>query len=458
MNRFLPPARVIDLKSDDYPSALLELLAFCSDSLGKGVSGEEILQDLLRRERAIPARLDNSVALPHLRLPLKKKYVFAVGRRPGGLVGSPGDEDKKVTIVFLFLASDKEETYHTVLATLARALEEKDVVARLNAATTQREFRKGIAAVFKGVATRTAPFATRFNQLMLREAAKIARGAKCSSLMLFMDAFAGVVRPEHPVPGGLKTIIVTQRGYEQSLEGFTPTPAGQPDIITVRAFSDRRLVQLRSALLVGLMRGIFLPNERVCCLGGLLGSDKFDIVLVVDLATEFPRVLSSRGNDLLPAGVKAEVFERALGIATELAVEGREGRPVGCILVIGNRDKINQFVKPLILNPFYGYSEEYRNILNPFMDETVKELSSIDGAFIINGDGVIESAGSMLTAREQATDLFPGGLGTRHAAAGAISVAADCITIVVSSSTGQVTLFRHGEPLTLLESPANRRL
>ena len=50
---------------------------------------------------------------------------------------------------------------------------------------------------------------------------------------------------------------------------------------------------------------------------------------------------------------------------------------------------------PLILNPFYGYKDEDRNILNPFMDETVKELSSIDGAFIIRGDGVLVFAGSI---------------------------------------------------------------
>ena len=35
--------------------------------------------------------------------------------------------------------------------------------------------------------------------------------------------------------------------------------------------------------------------------------------------------------------------------------------------------------KQLILNPFHGYAEEDRNILNPFMDETIKELALIDG-------------------------------------------------------------------------------
>jgi DNA integrity scanning protein DisA with diadenylate cyclase activity len=42
-------------------------------------------------------------------------------------------------------------------------------------------------------------------------------------------------------------------------------------------------------------------------------------------------------------------------------------------------------------------------------------------------------------------------LGSRHAAAAAISVTTNCISIVVSSSTGQVTLFRRGVMLPLTE-------
>ena len=49
------------------------------------------------------------------------------------------------------------------------------------------------------------------------------------------------------------------------------------------------------------------------------------------------------------------------------------------------------------------------------------------------------------------THSLPSGLGSRHAAAAAISVAADCIAIVVSSSSGQVTLFRRGVMIPLTE-------
>ena len=123
---------------------------------------------------------------------------------------------------------------------------------------------------------------------------------------------------------------------------------------------------------------------------------------------------------------------------------------MGCLFVVGDSHKVERTSKPLVLNPFYGYKEEDRNILNPFMDETIKEFSSIDGAFIIRGDGVVESAGSLIQAADS-DHALPGGLGSRHAAAAAISVAAECIAIVVSSSTGQVTLFRRGVMMPLTE-------
>lgn len=452
IDRFLTPRRIVDIQSRDFRSALLELLALCPEAATAGTTAPALLEKLLHRERTIPTHLDNSVALPHVRVPLgdKARFIFAVGRCPDGLPDSPDSEDKKVRILFLVLAADDEDNYHSVLFTLARTLEDKDILARLENAPTLREFRARAAAIFKGVASSARAYASRLNQLMLREAERIALAAKCHSLLLFSDTFTSAPPAPRRTPRGLEMILVTQRGYD-----LRAGETGVPDVIVVRAFSRRRLSQLRSALLVGLMRGIVKATDRVCCVGGIPGSNKLDILLVVDMALEFPRVLSSRGSDLLPQGVRPEVLERALGIATELAVEGREGKPVGCILVIGNRDQIKPHAKPLILNPFYGYAEEDRNILNPFMDETVKELSSIDGAFIINGDGVIESAGSMLTAHEEDHRApLPGGLGTRHAAAAAITRAADCVTIVVSSSTGQVTLFRKGEALILMDRSA----
>jgi DNA integrity scanning protein DisA with diadenylate cyclase activity len=284
----------------------------------------------------------------------------------------------------------------------------------------------------------------RVNRLMFREAERVAQGADCGAIVVFGDTFicgiqAGVLQSK------LKTILVTRTALETADDG-----RGFTETIQVRSFSNQRLAQLRSAMLVALTRGVVTFSDRICCVGGISGSNQFDTLVVVDIEREFQTLLTGSTADLLPADVKPEVLERVIAVATELGVEGREGRPVGCLFVVGDVEKVASLSKPLVLNPFFGYKEEDRNILNPFMDETVKEFSSIDGAFIIRGDGVVESAGSLIQATDS-THVLPSGLGSRHAAAAAISVKANCISIVVSSSTGQVTLFRRGVMLPLTE-------
>ena len=100
------------------------------------------------------------------------------------------------------------------------------------------------------------------------------------------------------------------------------------------------LSQLRSAVLIGLTRGIFSSTDRLCCIGGLPQSNQFDSITVVDVEREFDTTLASK-SDMLPVSVKPEVIERVLAIATELAVEGREGYPVGCLFTLGNSELIS---------------------------------------------------------------------------------------------------------------------
>ena len=54
-------------------------------------------------------------------------------------------------------------------------------------------------------------------------------------------------------------------------------------ILPIRSFSNHRFSQLRSAVLIGLTRGIFSSTERLCCVGGLPQSNQFDSITVVDV-------------------------------------------------------------------------------------------------------------------------------------------------------------------------------
>ena len=387
--------------------------------------------------------LGNGVCLPHARVPMKRNYMIAVGRCPEGLRYDGQKEYRDIRYVFLLLASENARSYLYSLASLARVFQDKSHMARLEEARSLPEFRKELKSVFGGEATAPKRQHNRFNNLILKEAAKIAQGSNCSAVLVFGDTFGGGIELGD-IFKGFKTVLIAH-GTSEAVSERKDIDA----VLPIRSFSNQRFSQLRSAVLIGLTRGIFSSSDRLLCVGGMPQSNQFDSITVVDVEREFSTMLFHK-SEMLPSSVKPEVIERVLAIATELAVEGREGHPVGCLFALGNAEKISEYTKPLILNPFFGYKDEDRNILNPFMDETVKELSSIDGAFIIRGDGVLISAGSLIHAPDYNHNL-PSGLGSRHAAAASITQAVDCLCVVVSGSTGQVTLFRRGEMLPLIE-------
>ena len=445
LERHIARNRIIELQSTDLKGALGELLDNASACFSD-LKRDSLLRSLLQRESTMTTYLGNGVALPHVRVKMPRRYVLVIGRSRDGIVHEGTLEGERAHLLILLLADDRARDYLQVLATVARLVKEPELVASLVGANTLNDLHDRLVAGVGGILARPMQAQqNRVNRLMIREADRVARGAGCRAIMVFGDTFVGGIEPGAWFPK-TKTILVTRNHVELDDESDADKTV---EVIQVRSFSNQRMAQLRSAVFVALSRGVISFSDRLCCVGGLAGSNQFDTVVILDVEREFHTLLGGHA-DLLPEDVKPEVLERVLGIAMELGVEGREGKPVGCLFVLGDTARVERLTKPLVLNPFYGYKEEDRNILNPFMDETVKEFSSIDGAFVIRGDGVVASAGSLLQASD--TDhALPSGLGSRHAAAAAVSVATECISIVVSSSTGQVTLFRRGVMLPLTE-------
>ncbi|MCD8481456.1 MAG: PTS sugar transporter subunit IIA [Verrucomicrobia bacterium] len=452
LDRYISKSRIIEIEHRDLKSALEDLVAVSLRGLREDLNQEKLVKALLEREHSMTTYLGNGVAMPHIRVKMRRPYIFAVGRVKEGIEFEGMGEYNDVRLIFLLLASDNGKNYLNVLASLARLFRERDLVQRIVEAHGVVELRKRVVLGFGGLLAKPERKPNRFNKLLLREAEKIAREAKCSAILIFADTFAGGIDVLDSFPK-FRTIMVARVASDR------PPPPGSfvEGCIEVRSFSRQRLSQARSAVLIGLTRGMFKYNDRLCCIGGIPASNQFDSLVVIDIEREFHSLID-RDNDLLPPSVKIEVVERLLAVATEIAVEGREGKPVGTLFVLGDTPKVNSMVKPLVMNPFYGYKEEDRNILNPFMDETIKEFSVIDGCFVIRGDGVIESAGSLIHAPSEYYENLPGGYGARHSAAAAITLAADCIAICVSESSGQVTLFRKGVMLPLLEKPIRSQL
>ncbi len=239
------------------------------------------------------------------------------------------------------------------------------------------------------------------------------------------------------------TILVTRLGEVPGLE--VASWISVPDIQLTRAG------QVKSALLVSLARGLLHRGDQVICLTG--ADSIIDTLLVLNLATE-PELLSLLDSITWDSDVSAEVFERTLSLAAQLAVEGREGRPVGALFVLGDSDRVLAQSRSLVLNPFQGHPKAERNILDPSLEETIKEFAALDGAFVVRGDGVVLTAGTQLIPSAPQLRV-PGGLGTRHAAAAGITASTAAVAVCVSQSTGTVSVFKSGQLVTDIHRPAD---
>ncbi len=211
-----------------------------------------------------------------------------------------------------------------------------------------------------------------------------------------------------------------------------------------------RMGQIKLAVILGLAQNVIHPDDTLICLAGPPNANRLDTLLLLKVRDEFE--LFTISDHLLTEHVKPEVFEQVLELAIQIAAEGREGKPIGALFVVGDYENVSRYATQLVLNPFKGYDESERNVLDPRLTETVKEFCAIDGAFLIRGDGVIEAAGAFLHPGFSHEDL-PMGLGARHAAAAGITAVTNSVAITVSASTGTVRVFRKGKMVIEIERP-----
>jgi diadenylate cyclase len=141
--------------------------------------------------------------------------------------------------------------------------------------------------------------------------------------------------------------------------------------------------------------------------------------------------------------VNAKVLKQTISLAVEIAREGREGRKIGTLFVVGDSGEVMRRSKPMILDPLQGHADEDKQIEDPDTRETIKELAQLDGAFLVSDSGVVLSAARYIDAASDSLDL-PLGLGSRHMAGASISQQTSAVSVVVSESS-MVRMFDDGE-------------
>ncbi|MFA6564001.1 MAG: PTS sugar transporter subunit IIA [Verrucomicrobiia bacterium] len=442
LDKLLTRNRVIDLKSREPKAVLAEMVEVVCKSDPK-LNPERLLRALLARENTLTTAMGHGVAIPHARLPMKRRFICAVGRSSQGIIYDQSHQ-QPVHLVVMLVASSKEKAFLRVLNATADFAKDVDTVKRIVHAESPEEAFKIITRTWGPSTARVPTTHGALNRSLMSHAIALGRQHYVSSVFLFADALTNLDQASR-LCADYDVIVVTRNKPEQYRNDRRVK-----DVIQISSGSGDRVGQLKLAMLLALTRGLIRRDERIICIAGLPGSGLLDTLVLVDAAREY-QMLFSPEEVPLPEDLRPEVLERVIGIAGSLAAEGREGKPVGTIFVVGDTDHVQKSCRPMVINPFYGYREDDRNILDPFMEETVKEFSSIDGAFIIRGDGVIMSAGSYLLPSVPGQEL-PSGYGARHEAAAGITASTNAIAIVISESTRQVSVFRRGAMITALDT------
>ena len=443
--RLVVPERVIRLAATTKEGAIEELLA-CAARTARltGDEVDELRASVGEREDAVNTQLAPGWAVPHGRVEALEEPLLVIGRSTRGLTYGPS-ELGPVYLIFFFVSSrSTHPRYLSALSALARVLEDGDARVRRaaragTAVGVLSALRQSSSDVRRVVPSRRLPHGMR---ALIRHVLVLADEIAAGGIIVFADALREPALLETVVTK--RMVLVTRSGalpdaIVRRARGVVALPHGR--------FSMESAIQL--ALVSAGARGL-IGEGKVIAVCGEKASDELDTVRIEEPELFFARIYGASAEI-----VGAEVVERALQLVVELAEEGREGRALGATLVLGDTANVKRFTRQLTINPFHGYAEEERNILDPTLDQTMKELALLDGAFVIDDRGIILSAGTYLSPPTVDVDLASG-LGTRHRAAAGLTRETKAIAIVLSQSGGRVSVFRGGAEVMHLSPPRVR--
>ena len=289
-----------------------------------------------------------------------------------------------------------------------------------------------------------------FAEPIMAAGAQVAKAVKARALFAYGGALADPAALCDAIKPPTKLILVCRD--DQELERVKDIPV---EIMTVPSFDLTRMGQIKMATLIAFSKGLVGAGDVFVFLSGVAGHG-IDTVVVMRVGEEY-ELFQSVGQPKLTEHIRRPVFEKVFRLALELAHEGREGKPVGALFVVGDHREVEKYSMPGRINPFRGYTEKERNILDESIAETVKEIAKMDGAFVIKGNGVIVSACTTLRPA-LAGERMPQGFGARHAAAAAITASTKSLAITLSESTGDVRVWRRGAMITEIEKAPRRLL
>lgn len=207
--------------------------------------------------------------------------------------------------------------------------------------------------------------------------------------------------------------------------------------------------RLAQALLESVADEILAPSANVVAIYSGFEPGSIDSISFIRLDEHLGR-LTARDLRQIETNVPLDTLKAVVDLAVEIGREGREGKPVGTMFVVGDTRRVLAHSHPAGFDAVKGHSRKDRNVHDPRACESIKEVAQLDGAFIVAPDGTVEKACQIVNAPYENLTLSKG-LGSRHWAAAAISKCTAAIAVVVSQSTGTVRIFMKGEVILRVE-------
>jgi len=442
--------RIVELTAKSRQAAIRALVQ-AANWEDEGIAPETVLEAIEEREAAAQTLVANDFALPHAFLDWDGDFRIVLGRSRSGVdYGVPTGLHVRL-ICLLVIGRKLQQNHVEVLAALAELLKAAEFRQQLIEAKDTRAIdallleKAGVQAEQRPTRPPSLP---RHTQVLIRHAIELVEAVGAQALLVAIDRVENV--PWDLLASWQGRLLIVTSKHTEDFEIKRPNT----HVFDVLHASLSRMDRANLGLLLAASAELLNEKNSVVCVTGADGR-RLDSVTITKPEAHFRAMLSGktrRGIDV----IRPAVMLRLLSLAVEIASEGREAHPVGTMFVIGDSRNVLRQTQQLVLNPFHGYSKQLRNVLDPSLAETIKEFALIDGAFIVQGDGIVLSAGTYIMPKGSPPSL-PSGLGTRHQTAAAITAHTLAMAITVSQSTGTVTVFRNGAIVFSLERAAATR-
>ena len=276
------------------------------------------------------------------------------------------------------------------------------------------------------------------------DAAKnLAKASKADALLFLLDEPTDFARLKKKT-GNLLALVA---GHSEEMIAAAEE-VGIPAIlleIPEASVQDR----LTQAVLESVADEHLMPGSKVVAVYSGFDTEQIDSISLIQLSERLGR-LTARDLKKLETKVPLETLKVVVDLAVDVGREGREGKSVGTMFVVGDHRKVVDESRPAGFDPMKGYTRKERSIFDGRVREGIKEIAQLDGAFIVAADGTVESSCRLIdTAPVELT--MTTGLGARHFSGAAISKNTKAIAVVVSESNGTVRIYQNGEVVLRIE-------